>query len=50
VTTDVASDHPDVVWLAEAFTRPAMEHTLAQVGSQQSYVPAHGIYAGYELV
>ena len=34
---DVAEDHPDVIWLAEAFTRPAMMHTLAKVGFQQSY-------------
>ncbi|MBD3784196.1 MAG: alpha-1,4-glucan--maltose-1-phosphate maltosyltransferase, partial [Micrococcales bacterium] len=34
---DVAEDHPDVIWLAEAFTKPAMMHTLAKVGFQQSY-------------
>ena len=34
---DVGRDHPDVIWLAEAFTRPAMMHTLAKVGFQQSY-------------
>ena len=34
---DVADDHPEVIWLAEAFTRPAMMHTLAKVGFQQSY-------------
>lgn len=34
---EVASEHPDVVFLAEAFTRPAMLHALAQVGFQQSY-------------
>ncbi|WP_190195417.1 alpha-amylase family glycosyl hydrolase, partial [Streptomyces minutiscleroticus] len=28
---------PDVIFLAEAFTRPAMMHTLAAVGFQQSY-------------
>jgi starch synthase (maltosyl-transferring) len=33
----VNSNHPDVVFLAEAFTRPAMLHSLAQVGFQQSY-------------
>ncbi|WP_037664780.1 alpha-glucosidase C-terminal domain-containing protein, partial [Streptomyces griseofuscus] len=27
----------DVIFLAEAFTRPAMMHTLAQIGFQQSY-------------
>ena len=34
---DVAKDHPDVIWLAEAFTRPAMMHTLGKIGFQQSY-------------
>jgi starch synthase (maltosyl-transferring) len=29
--------HPDVIFLAEAFTRPAMMHTLGKVGFQQSY-------------
>jgi len=29
--------HPDVVFLAEAFTRPAMLHALAGAGFQQSY-------------
>jgi starch synthase (maltosyl-transferring) len=35
--SDVAVDTPDVIWLAEAFTRPAMMHALAKVGFQQSY-------------
>jgi starch synthase (maltosyl-transferring) len=34
---DVAKDYPDVIWLAEAFTRPAMMHTLGKLGFQQSY-------------
>ncbi|MGI8522557.1 MAG: maltotransferase domain-containing protein, partial [Nocardioides sp.] len=34
---DVALEHPDVIWLAEAFTKPAMMHTLAKAGFQQSY-------------
>lgn len=33
----VAVKHPDVVFLAEAFTRPAPLRALAQVGFQQSY-------------
>jgi starch synthase (maltosyl-transferring) len=33
----VNDEHPDVVFLAEAFTRPAMMQSLAQVGFQQSY-------------
>ncbi len=34
---DVARDYPETIWLAEAFTKPAMMHTLAKVGFQQSY-------------
>jgi starch synthase (maltosyl-transferring) len=33
----VQSRHPGVVLLAEAFTTPAMMHTLAEVGFSQSY-------------
>lgn len=33
----VAEDHPDVIFLSEAFTRPAMMHTLAKIGFHQSY-------------
>ena len=34
---EVARRHPDVVFLAEAFTRPPMLHSLAGAGFQQSY-------------
>ncbi|WP_407075327.1 alpha-1,4-glucan--maltose-1-phosphate maltosyltransferase [Parafrigoribacterium soli] len=34
---EVNAEFPDVVFLAEAFTRPPMMHTLAQLGFQQSY-------------
>ncbi len=34
---DVAREHPEVIWLAEAFTKPAMMHTLGKIGFQQSY-------------
>ena len=34
---DVRSRHPDVVFLAEAFTTPAMMHQLAKIGFTQSY-------------
>ncbi|HYO85067.1 MAG TPA: maltotransferase domain-containing protein [Dermatophilaceae bacterium] len=34
---DVAASHPEVLWLAEAFTKPAMMAMLAKVGFQQSY-------------
>jgi starch synthase (maltosyl-transferring) len=35
--SDVAQVAPDTIWLAEAFTRPAMMHALGKVGFQQSY-------------
>ncbi len=37
VIADINRTDPDVIFLAEAFTRPAMMHTLAQSGFQQSY-------------
>ncbi|MGC5077507.1 alpha-1,4-glucan--maltose-1-phosphate maltosyltransferase [Agrococcus sp. DT81.2] len=37
VIRDVNAAHPDVVFLAEAFTRPAMMQALGKVGFQQSY-------------
>jgi starch synthase (maltosyl-transferring) len=33
----VRREHPDVVFLAEAFTRPAMMRALAKIGFNQSY-------------
>jgi starch synthase (maltosyl-transferring) len=33
----VNARHPGVIFLAEAFTRPAMMHTLGKIGFQQSY-------------
>jgi starch synthase (maltosyl-transferring) len=35
--TTVKKKHPDVLFLAEAFTRPAMMHELARIGFSQSY-------------
>jgi len=37
VIADINRTDPDVIFLAEAFTRPAMLNTLAQIGFQQSY-------------
>lgn len=37
VLAEINGTDPDVVFLAEAFTRPAMMHALARVGFQQSY-------------
>ncbi|MGE5134945.1 MAG: maltotransferase domain-containing protein, partial [Gemmatimonadota bacterium] len=34
---DIAATDPDVLFLAEAFTRPAMMHALARIGFHQSY-------------
>jgi starch synthase (maltosyl-transferring) len=34
---EVNRDHPDVIFLAEAFTKPPMMHTLAKAGFHQSY-------------
>jgi starch synthase (maltosyl-transferring) len=34
---EIHSTDPDVLFLAEAFTRPAMMHTLAKIGFHQSY-------------
>jgi starch synthase (maltosyl-transferring) len=33
----VKAEHPDVLFLAEAFTRPPMMHNLAKIGFTQSY-------------
>ncbi|RKT06981.1 alpha-1,4-glucan:maltose-1-phosphate maltosyltransferase [Streptomyces sp. 3211.6] len=37
VIADINKNDPDVIFLAEAFTRPAMMRALASVGFQQSY-------------
>ncbi|MFE9768396.1 alpha-1,4-glucan--maltose-1-phosphate maltosyltransferase [Streptomyces sp. NPDC005808] len=37
VIADINRTDPDVIFLAEAFTRPAVMHRLAAVGFQQSY-------------
>ncbi|MEU7466930.1 alpha-1,4-glucan--maltose-1-phosphate maltosyltransferase, partial [Streptomyces griseofuscus] len=37
VIAEINQKDPDVIFLAEAFTRPAMMRTLAQIGFQQSY-------------
>nr|WP_205663603.1 alpha-1,4-glucan--maltose-1-phosphate maltosyltransferase [Amnibacterium flavum] len=34
---DINTEHPEVIFLSEAFTKPAMMRGLAQVGFQQSY-------------
>lgn len=37
IIADVNASHPEVIFLSEAFTKPAMMHTLAQIGFHQSY-------------
>ena len=37
LVTEIRAAHPGVVFLAEAFTRPAVMHRLAKVGFNQSY-------------
>lgn len=34
---EIKRDHPDVIFLAEAFTRPKLMHRLAKLGYTQSY-------------
>jgi starch synthase (maltosyl-transferring) len=34
---EVRKDHPEVIWLSEAFTKPPMMHALGKVGFTQSY-------------
>ncbi|GAB7190464.1 alpha-1,4-glucan--maltose-1-phosphate maltosyltransferase [Kineococcus sp. NUM-3379] len=46
---EVNSRHPEVVFLSEAFTKPAMMHTLAKVGFQQSYTYFTWRNAAWEL-
>ncbi len=35
--SDIKTDHPDVIFLAEAFTRPKIMYQLAKLGFSQSY-------------
>lgn len=37
IIAEIKEEHPDVIFLAEAFTRPAMMRTLGSVGFDQSY-------------
>jgi starch synthase (maltosyl-transferring) len=34
---EVRQTHPEIIWLSEAFTRPAMMHMLGKIGFTQSY-------------
>ncbi|MEY4450984.1 MAG: hypothetical protein RLZZ380_105 [Actinomycetota bacterium] len=46
---EINAEHPDVIFLAEAFTRPAMMHMLGKVGYQQSYTYFTWRNTKYEL-
>ena len=37
ILADVGARHPEVIFLSEAFTKPAMMHALGMVGFHQSY-------------
>ncbi|MDO8250941.1 MAG: alpha-1,4-glucan--maltose-1-phosphate maltosyltransferase [Rhodoferax sp.] len=37
VITEIKREHPEVIFLAEAFTRPKIMHRLAKLGFSQSY-------------
>ena len=45
----VQAKHPEVLFLAEAFTRPAMMHELARIGFSQSYTYFTWRNAAWEL-
>src|SRR3954454_558852 len=34
---EVRQTHPEIIWLSEAFTKPAMMHMLGKIGFTQSY-------------
>jgi starch synthase (maltosyl-transferring) len=46
---DIAATDPDVLFLAEAFTRPAMMYALARIGFHQSYTYFTWRNSGAEL-
>ncbi len=48
--TAIRSTHPDVIFLAEAFTRPKVMHRLAKLGFTQSYTYFTWRNARHELV
>ena len=46
---EIKRDHPDVIFLAEAFTRPKVMHRLAKLGFSQSYTYFTWRNSKYEL-
>jgi starch synthase (maltosyl-transferring) len=49
IIAEITKKHPDVLFLAEAFTRPAMMHQLAKIGFHQSYTYFTWRTSKYEL-
>jgi starch synthase (maltosyl-transferring) len=49
IISDVHTRHPDVIFLAEAFTRPAMMAKLAEIGFTQSYTYFTWRHEAWEL-
>jgi starch synthase (maltosyl-transferring) len=49
VIADIRSRHPDVLFLAEAFTKPAMMAKLAEIGFSQSYTYFTWRHEAWEL-
>ena len=48
--TEIKREHPDVLLLAEAFTRPKVMHRLAKLGFSQSYTYFTWRHTQHELV
>ena len=49
IIAEINAEFPEVIFLAEAFTRPAMMHMLGKVGYQQSYTYFTWRNSKYEL-
>ena len=47
---ELRSEHPDVILLAEAFTRPKVMHRLAKLGFNQSYTYFAWLNSRHELI
>ena len=50
VISEIRTAHPDVIFLSEAFTRPAVMHRLAKLGFNQSYTYFAWRYTRHELI
>jgi len=50
ILSEIRKEHPDVIFLSEAFTRPKIMHRLAKIGFTQSYTYFTWRTQKYELV